>query len=241
MGMNRGRQRPAEAACAVGERVKRARTVLPLFALVLFGSAAPAAAQDLQGFGAVVQAAIVSVSVVVGVVMTLLAFWWKFDAEIDQTNGKIDANARETTRGLDRTNEKIDAAKEGAQGRRAEGACGDRNEHPRVGKAAQREHRQGPRRRARVGKAAQRQHRQGARDGSAPGGTDHPRPGFRFHRPGSAMRTTAGFAFRHTAAGRRHPAELDRKTVRGGSASASGPARAGRRCASAGQNGQGRR
>ena len=109
--MNRGRQRPAEAACAVGERVKRARPVLPLFALVLFGSAAPAAAQDLQGFGAVVQAAIVSVSVVVGVVMTLLAFWWKFDAKIDQANGKIDANARETTRGLDRTNEKIDAAK----------------------------------------------------------------------------------------------------------------------------------
>ena len=69
------------------------------------------AAQDLQAFGVVIQAAIVSVSVVVGVVMTLLAFWWKFDAKIDQTNARIDANARETARGLERTNGKIDAAK----------------------------------------------------------------------------------------------------------------------------------
>ena len=84
---------------------------LLLFVLVLFGAVEPVAAQGLQGFGVVLQAVVVSVSVVVGVVMTLLAFWWKFDAKIDQTNAKIDANARETTRGLDRTNEKIDAAK----------------------------------------------------------------------------------------------------------------------------------
>ena len=54
-----------------GRRVPRGTAP---FALVL----AVAAAQDLQVFGAVVQAAIVSVSVVVGVVVTLLAFRWKF-------------------------------------------------------------------------------------------------------------------------------------------------------------------
>ena len=75
-----------------------------LFVLVLLGSVVPASAQVPQGYGGVIQTLVVSVSVVFGVVITLLGFWWKFDA-------KIDANSRETNGKIDRTNDRIDAAK----------------------------------------------------------------------------------------------------------------------------------
>ena len=65
------------------------------FVLVLFGSVVPASAQDLQGYAGVVQTVVVSVSVVFGVVITLLAFWWKFDARLDQTNRRIDDAKKE--------------------------------------------------------------------------------------------------------------------------------------------------
>lgn len=65
------------------------------FVLVLFGSVVPASAQDLQGYAGVVQTVVVSVSVVFGVVITLLAFWWKFDAKLDQTNRRIDDAKKE--------------------------------------------------------------------------------------------------------------------------------------------------
>ena len=65
------------------------------FVLVLFGSVVPASAQDLQGYAGVVQTVVVSVSVVFGVVVTLLAFWWKFDARLDQTNRRIDDAKKE--------------------------------------------------------------------------------------------------------------------------------------------------
>ena len=61
------------------------------FGLVLFGSVVPASAQDPQGYGGVIQTVVVSVSVVFGVVITLLAFWWKFD-------GKVENSAKRSTR-----------------------------------------------------------------------------------------------------------------------------------------------
>ena len=71
------------------------RGVAFVLVLVLFGSVVPASAQDLQGYAGVVHTAVVSASVVFGVVITLLAFWWKFDAKLDQTNRRIDDAKKE--------------------------------------------------------------------------------------------------------------------------------------------------
>ena len=80
------------------------KTKVLLLVLVLFGSVVPVSAQDPQGSAGILQNVVVSVSAALGAVVALLAFWWKFDS-------KIDANARETNGKIDRTNERIDAAK----------------------------------------------------------------------------------------------------------------------------------
>ena len=71
------------------------KTKALLFVLVLFGSVVPASAQDAQGYAGIIQNVSVSVSAAFGVLVTLLAFWWKFTDKLDRTNERIDAVKKE--------------------------------------------------------------------------------------------------------------------------------------------------
>ena len=71
------------------------KTKALLFVLVLFGSVVPASAQDAQGYAGIIQNISVSVSAAFGVLVTLLAFWWKFTDKLDRTNERIDAVKKE--------------------------------------------------------------------------------------------------------------------------------------------------
>ena len=71
------------------------KTKALLFVLVLFGSVVPASAQDAQGYAGIIQNVSVSVSAAFGVLVTLLAFWWKFADKLDRTNERIDAVKKE--------------------------------------------------------------------------------------------------------------------------------------------------
>ena len=68
------------------------KTKALLFVLVLFGSVVPASA---QGYAGIIQNVSVSVSAAFGVLVTLLAFWWKFTDKLDRTNERIDAVKKE--------------------------------------------------------------------------------------------------------------------------------------------------
>ena len=71
------------------------KTKALLFVLVPFGSVVPASAQDAQGYAGIIQNVSVSVSAAFGVLVTLLAFWWKFTDKLDRTNERIDAVKKE--------------------------------------------------------------------------------------------------------------------------------------------------
>ena len=77
------------------EKTRTLFNVVVLFVLVLFGSVVPASAQDLQGYGGVIQTVVVAVGAAVGVLVTLLAFWWKFDGKIEKLGERIDAAKKE--------------------------------------------------------------------------------------------------------------------------------------------------
>ena len=86
------------------EKTRTLFNVVVLFVLVLFGSVVPASAQDLQGYGGVIQTVVAAVGAAVGALFTLLTFWRAFDRKVDNLGTKIDTTTRDT-------NNKIDAAK----------------------------------------------------------------------------------------------------------------------------------
>ena len=92
--------------------MEKIRTLFNVVVLVLFGSVVPASAQDPQGYGGVIQTVIVAVSASLGVLVTLLGFWWKFDDKVGKLGEKIDTTTRETNDKIDRTNDKIDRTRE---------------------------------------------------------------------------------------------------------------------------------